>query len=173
MRKFFELARERERASVGIGEFANELKHGSKREPLAEVEPTEPMVTLCTVHQAKGLEWPVVVLRGPRPSPLDKDSPRIRAERGLPVAARPPKTKSKSEGKSETFEAAQSAAAEAAEAENRRLLYVALTRARDYLVLGHWSPKQKDNGSWASLLNEPVAERLPALIPRVSKQEAQ
>ena len=86
-----------------------------------------------TAHGAKGLEAPIVILpettmqprRGPRGSPLLDDA-RAAASCGAPAQARttaPPRP------------APASAREAASDDEALRLLYVALTRARDRLVL--------------------------------------
>ena len=93
----------------------------------------EDAVTLTTVHRAKGLEWPVVILAaldaGSRPS-----GQRVRIDPELGVGVRV-------EGEEDrnarpaiwTLLDAQAKAAEAAE--DRRLLYVALTRAADLVAV--------------------------------------
>jgi DNA helicase-2/ATP-dependent DNA helicase PcrA len=77
-------------------------------------------VDILTIHQAKGLEWPVVFL----PSLVEGRMPSRRAgqqqEWGLPDVVFPEETRGRYEG---------------SEAEERRLFYVALTRARDAVYL--------------------------------------
>lgn len=126
------------------GAFARWLKRQRVEEVEEEEAPPpeggDDRVTLMTVHQAKGLEFPLVVVSGfaasrPRPQAfrIDRRSGAVEAR----VGSR--------EGRLETVGYAELQAREAAlqEAEERRLLYVACTRARDCLVL-------------------PVPEKLPA-----------
>jgi len=101
-------------------------------------------VTITTVHGAKGLEWPVVVMAGLgqwrggrgvaswRSSPvpgLDPDDPLVR----LPRVARPTggfhRYGDPLDGLCETLSRPKEAA------ENKRLLYVGMTRAADLLIL--------------------------------------
>lgn len=83
-------------------------------------------VDLTTIHRAKGLEWPVVFV----PSLTARRFPSTRAgqERDWPL----PRT---------LFDAARY---EGSDAEERRLFYVALTRARDLVsVSRHDTPKKQ------------------------------
>ncbi len=85
-------------------------------------------VNLLTVHQAKGLEWPVVFV----PCLVEGRFPSRRAGEGqdwlLPAGV---------------FGAAQRRRYEGGEAEERRLFYVALTRARDVLYLSRFRRKTR------------------------------
>ncbi|PYE53856.1 UvrD-helicase domain-containing protein [Deinococcus yavapaiensis] len=88
-------------------------------------------VTLSTMHGAKGLEWPIVVVADLAWTPTS-DAPSVLFSPTFGVACRP-------EG-SETelpvpYALQSTLAARREDAEARRLLYVALTRARDHLVL--------------------------------------
>ncbi len=80
-------------------------------------------VDILTVHQAKGLEWPVVFL----PGLVQGRFPSKFAGKAqgwlIPEAAFPPEARRRYEG---------------SEAEERRLFYVAMTRARDALYLSRF-----------------------------------
>ena len=99
--------------------------------PVTEVD--DDVVRLLTIHQAKGLEFPVVILakmaaadnRERQISVVNRDTGRIDFQIGP------------SEGRFQTpgYEAARTRQEVYARAEERRLLYVAATRARDWLVL--------------------------------------
>ena len=77
-------------------------------------------VDLLTIHQSKGLEWPVVFM----PSLVDGRFPSKYAGRSqnwlIPTSVFPDESRQRYEG---------------GEAEERRLFYVAMTRARDMLYL--------------------------------------
>ncbi len=150
--KLLELAATRERQGVPVARFSRELLE------LADAEPSEAQgevlddadteaVTLLTVHQAKGLEWPVVVV-----PELFTSSPhggeRVRFDRdvGLAVASF-----SDEPASSDRYLRCKALRSRREEAQRRRLLYVAMTRARDRLVLGLTPKSQK--GTWASWLS--------------------
>ncbi len=100
-----------------------------RRQPGAAGE-GEGLVRVMTVHGAKGLESPVVFLpdgarrRAPAPDAILKRADGPALPRGR-AGARP-----------EALEALVAARAQAEEAERRRLLYVALTRAESWLIVG-------------------------------------
>ena len=145
--KLLELAAQREARGLGCGSFARELLGLAEAMPLeAQGEVVDDSdaeaVTICTIHQAKGLEWPVVVL----PElfarrPPDNDALSFDRDQGLSL--RPPDADDgrltsrrhlhlKKERDSRSL------------AEQRRLFYVAMTRARDRLVLGLVAPTDPD-----------------------------
>ena len=79
-----------------------------------------------TVHGAKGLEAPIVILPDTAPRPDGGDPPQILA------GARPaPRVAHARRRLPAALAAAESRRRARAAAENRRLLYVALTRGRD------------------------------------------
>lgn len=93
-------------------------------------------VEISTVHQAKGLEWPMVVVTNWHEEPVRLD--------GLLRSADGARAGYKGTWIETAGHASLAAEAKArAEAERTRLLYVALTRARDYLILVEaWDPKR-------------------------------
>jgi ATP-dependent helicase/nuclease subunit A len=142
-------ARRREADWTGFVALIRSLEQGNgdvftvsrqlKRLIESEVDVPRPLlqasdaVTLMTVHGAKGLEWPVVVLpdlarRPPTKQPDVFFDPelgvalKLEVEAGVPVYPM-------------LYTVLQARARRREEEEARRLLYVALTRARDHLIL--------------------------------------
>jgi ATP-dependent exoDNAse (exonuclease V) beta subunit len=138
---------------------------------LAADEPRRPKslqadaVKVMTYHGAKGLEWPLVVLTGLNREPKPRlFEPVAEAEGDLdwrdPLAGRwirywpwPYASQSKDVGLDEaalTSPLGQQAALRARQ-EETRLLYVGVTRARDYVV---FAPPAKGELKWLQVLNE-------------------
>ena len=113
-------------------------------------------VRLMTVHGAKGLEAPIVVLPDTNQTPqargglLEISPAGPSASPDLPLLVW--------RGNSKTLEVGPLAAARAAidreeDAEYRRLLYVALTRAEERLIVAGWDVKAQGAGrSWYDLV---------------------
>ncbi len=137
--KLLELAANRDARGMGCASFARELL------VLAETVPLEAQgeviddgdadaVTLCTVHQAKGLEWPVVVLPELF-AKMPNDAEALRFDRAQGLSLRPPDA---DDGRlaSDRHTLLGDERTSRNKAEQRRLFYVAMTRARDHVVLG-------------------------------------
>ena len=132
-----------------------------------EMESGSDIVRVMTVHGAKGLEAPVVIL----PDTISGGSPN-RGPMLLPASARgnaPGLTLwLGAKGDDDPVSAAARAEAEARErAERRRLLYVALTRAEDWLILCGAGLRSKPQDTWYGMLAAgmaalPGVERLPS-----------
>jgi ATP-dependent helicase/nuclease subunit A len=143
------------RGHADAASFAARLVLLAERDPRLGAEEVEEAraghaVQLLTVHAAKGLEWPVVCvadLGAGRPGP----SGRLLVDPRLGLAFRPTVPWSaETQGTARTAELAEVLASRE-EAESRRLLYVALTRARDQLLLS--GVPSRNGRSWASWLD--------------------
>ena len=147
----------------GFLRFAAEEEEAGAREPEAPIELGDlKAVRLMTIHAAKGLEFPVVVLAalGRRPN-LDKPDlvvgdgvAGVRVigfdGEGVPTAA---------------LERLTTAARERAAAEERRVLYVAATRARERLILSGTMRLDREPGNGPGA--PPLAWLRPVLGERV------
>ncbi len=139
--------------------FVHWLRQGGA-EIKREAESAGDVVRIMTVHGAKGLQAPIVIL--PDTTGKGQDRKTLRwfedGDEALPVWA--PQVKG--------FEApvltAQRQADQAREAEEEhRLLYVALTRAEDRLIICGWNGAQKlSPGCWYDLVAQGFA-RLPGV----------
>ena len=135
---FLELVRDEERA-VGGDIFAlwRRLRRLLDREialPRPSIEAGQ-AVSLLTIHAAKGLEWPVVIVPDLSSGRSDNDR-RLFFDPRLGVAFRIRADEGDEKGDLPVLYAWLVAAQEQRElAESRRLLYVALTRARDQVIL--------------------------------------
>jgi ATP-dependent helicase/nuclease subunit A len=147
--KLLEAARQAGRS--GLPDFSAYLESLLKTEPREGEAPLEAggSVRLMTVHKSKGLEFPIVVLpdlgrRGPSSSPPWLARPsyglalRLRDEHG-------------DEQKSVAYHLARREEQQMETAERDRLLYVALTRAQDYLILSGAAATQS-GPNWLSRL---------------------
>jgi len=168
VRKAVELGRRHARSGGTALDLATRLRALAERpprEPEADL-PAEDAVALLSIHQAKGLEWPVVFVPDLGARPRSDGRRAFVGGDGRICAAL-------FDLASEEFHPTRSAlqardeARRAAEAESRRLLYVALTRARDYLVLSGGGERDA-KGSWWSL----VAAAGGNLVRRVPIGEA-
>jgi len=95
-------------------------------------EPDDDALRILTVHGAKGLEFPIVVLAGLNAAPQTRTSPVLWTDSGaLEVAIGPQNTRIATPG----YAAREDVERRLDEAERVRLLYVAATRARDHLLV--------------------------------------
>jgi ATP-dependent helicase/nuclease subunit A len=126
-------------------------------------------VRVMTVHGAKGLEAPIVVLADTTTPPKGPREPRML---NMPVENAAPGTPDRivwAGRKADDIEpvaAARASAVRAAEDEYRRLLYVAMTRAADRLVVaGSRGVNRIPPGCWYELIAD-------ALKPKAIEQDA-
>ncbi len=149
--KLIEQARSFDQSGIfTLSDFITQLAEFVARqpdEPLASTQSeTMDVVRLMTIHQAKGLEFPMVIVpdiartqRGPGASAV------FTPELGPMV---------KDDESTVGYHLFSLAEREEAEAEIVRLLYVACTRAADYLVLSSGLDKLgKTKGPWMELLS--------------------
>ena len=103
------------------------------------------MVRVMTVHGAKGLEAPIVILpdTGPRRAPNDAE---------IIMAESVPLWKTPADASPGVIAAARNAARARAENERLRLLYVALTRAEKWLIVAMAGDLDKNGDSWYQMV---------------------
>ncbi len=147
LEKLIEAARMAGRS--GLSDFSEYLENLLRSEPREGEAPLEAegSVRLMTVHRSKGLEFPIVCLPdlGRNPPPLRRNWLAGRAQ-GLALQLRDRRGQWQPPA-AFTLQLAEERRKERAERE--RLLYVALTRAQDYLILS--GPEAAKSGEdWLS-----------------------
>ncbi|HEX4210526.1 MAG TPA: 3'-5' exonuclease, partial [Candidatus Binataceae bacterium] len=136
--------------------YVRRLVEEEPREPQAQIlGEHENVVRLMTVHQAKGLEFPVVIVADLwRGSPRANATPLISPADGLvlcdTIGA------GYEEVPNRALKALRDSLDDQEKAESARILYVAITRARDRLMLT--AIGKRKSGSWGDLLTGFAAE---------------
>jgi len=128
--------------------FLHWLK-AAQEEIKREMDPGAGQVRIATVHAAKGLEAPVVILPDSVSVPRKQDLPKILWHRESGVPFYVPR-----EPDNSMLERLREESLRKQLEEHRRLLYVAMTRAMDWLIVCGWEPQRKENfeNSWYNLI---------------------
>ena len=144
-----------------FSERVRTLSERDARESQAELSDAAELglVQLLTIHQAKGLQWPVVCAADLGAEGQGGSPDLFIYDRSLGLAMRP----SSERGRSPRIQSLSEELARRAAAESMRLLYVALTRTQDLLILSG-QPSRRRN-TWREQLDALIS--LPALRPRV------
>lgn len=150
VRKLLKLAAESpEQDALTFAERIREIQRMNHKESDAPAESVQDgEITILTVHKAKGLEWDIVVVPD-----LLKDSPRqedVEIEPALNLVT----TRFTAEPESVPHALAKTLRSDRVEAESKRMLYVALTRARERLIL--CADSKAKSGTLAKLIAETI-----------------
>jgi ATP-dependent helicase/nuclease subunit A len=130
----------------------------ARAEVKRDMEIARDEVRVMTVHGAKGLEAPIVILADTMTPPAGPRPPRLlELPDGAMVWA------GRKDDDAPAVAVARQAALAEAENEYRRLLYVAMTRAADLLIVcGSDGERQRPAGCWYNLVCEPLQPFLVA-----------
>ncbi len=150
LRKLIDQARSFDRSGIfSLADFIVQLSQFVARQPDEALAATHPestdVVRLMTIHQSKGLEFPVVVVA---------DVDRVRRGGGSSIAfTRELGPMIKDANAASGYELHAQSERDAEQDEMLRLLYVATTRAADYLILSAGLPAlDAAAGPWTKLI---------------------
>jgi ATP-dependent helicase/nuclease subunit A len=140
----------------------------------SQVDDDGDVVRLLTIHKAKGLEFPIVVLaggalggeRGGGEPIVDRSARRLAVKLKVELPGAPAR-----DLEPQQYTALKEREKRMAASEARRLLYVAATRARDLLVITRFGKLTNKDGTAAAVLLGPIAEALPAAAPVADEYE--
>lgn len=140
------LAKAESSGKITLGAFEQYLSDLSAREvregeALVDVEGA---VTLMTVHASKGLEYPVVVLVDAGWERGNRSADALLYDRDYGLCCKVYSAESEKLEPTVMFQQAQYRQRLREEAERRRLLYVAATRAQDYLLVSGCGKRSRD-----------------------------
>ncbi len=154
--KLMELARTFDRSGLfGLAEFIGRLGDLVKNQSHEEQAATQPenadVIRLMSIHQAKGLEFPVVVIPDLAAGGGGSARPIASWDALLGCVARPPRDEEEPPFADFAWELLQARNEVEEWREDLRILYVACTRARDYLIL-------------SSALSRPIVPNSPWML---------
>jgi ATP-dependent helicase/nuclease subunit A len=158
--KLLDLARTFDRSGLfGLAEFIQRLGDLVKTQPREEQAATQPesadVVRLMTIHQAKGLEFPVVFIPDIGATPGGAHLPVAVWDGRLGCVARPPLDEEPLPFSEFGWSLYRTSEDVADWHEELRTLYVACTRAEDYLVLSASRPEPfQPKNTWMLTLAE-------------------
>jgi ATP-dependent helicase/nuclease subunit A len=160
LKKLMDLVRTWEAAQAhslpALVELLEDYGAEEARESEAMVEsPRDDTVKLMTIHAAKGLEFPLVAVADlGRSEPPRRTEEIFRRGEGMGLAFYDPQEGSRSL-KPASYLALEDRQKEAELQEENRLLYVAVTRAQEHLMLSGWSASSaRGSDSWLKAIEQ-------------------
>ena len=192
LRRLEELCRPFDSAPYGLSAFLRWIDRRLQEDkPLEEPEGESGGVRLLSIHRSKGLEWPFVILPDLSKQFNDDDTKKtVLFHPHLGIGLRLRQQDTRAEYRTQLQQAIILRTREEQRAEELRKLYVAMTRAREKLILvmsdkdirrrvqtvaeatggtpsPQWLSQQRDAMSWliAALLSHPGCREMRALCP--------
>lgn len=152
-----DLEREGAVGPADVAAILSDLRASGAREPEANVSSEEEdAVSVLTVHAAKGLEWPLVAVADMGRHARPDSDPVLWCERtGVLVDLRDPDRPDAAITSASMLRRVEENRARARE-ESKRLLYVAMTRAQDHLLLAG-AQGSRAAGDWLAWARGPLA----------------
>lgn len=151
--KLLDIAREFDKSSfTRLSNFLEQIEImivEEDREEQAVIEHASDSVQIMTVHASKGLEFPVVILPDLHHAPRTDSEPLVDAEVGIGISPKNPSQNFDKSGPAMT-EIIKIRLTNRQLAEEKRLFYVAITRARDRLILSGTLEVGKRPKGWLS-----------------------
>jgi ATP-dependent exoDNAse (exonuclease V) beta subunit len=146
-------------ASMALEDFLQEiesLSDGAGMESELSDEDQGNTVQVMTVHAAKGLEFPVTIIAGMERGSRRESRPlTFSREYGLGVKWRNPVSKDGEDSLKDSWAEANKRALQIRESEEEnRLLYVAMTRAEEHLILSYTCGVRGKPKNWAQLIDD-------------------
>ncbi|HXG33047.1 MAG TPA: UvrD-helicase domain-containing protein [Bryobacteraceae bacterium] len=129
-----------------------EIRRQMEREPEAPPDDASDVVRLMTIHQAKGLEFPIVFVAAMHKGPNRRRAALLLGPDGLGAKWKDPAGKENSV-KDIAYVRALEDLKKREHGEEQRLLYVAMTRAEEHLVLS-FALTKKPGTDWPKLVAE-------------------
>ncbi len=134
--KLFRLAEQFERTGANLIRdfviYVEEFEAVGGRESEGQMDKSADVVRLMTIHQAKGLEFPVVIIPDLHREPMRRDAPFV-LDRRQGLSLKVPDGRGRM-ARGAFFDELQKRAGWREEFESMRVLYVAATRAEDRLI---------------------------------------
>ena len=155
LQKILDAARISDQHKITFGDFVREwadaLEEEREEADYAVTEETEDVVRLLTIHKAKGLDWPVVIIPD-LDAEFKASSPVVLFDRldskKCAVSLKHSSQRAENSIETETYAELLEQENKFLRAERIRLLYVAMTRARDHLVLPIFSKPLRKTDSF-------------------------
>lgn len=177
--QLIELVRELEETQeASLHEIVNYFEDLKKRQtPMAEAPAADVSHEACqlmTIHAAKGLEFPIVILPDlMRGNPRHNDRTLFSCKEGLAIRLRESLSPLSPYRDTERMAELKKMESEASREEKKRLLYVALTRAEEKLVLP-MAQESKNTGYWYGWIREALqtySNPIATVQPRVLEEK--